>query len=55
MPLPLGKFVVSMTDPEMFIKTDIDQSIIAAPTIEMYHGIQSYYFNYNCGITKAKL
>src|SRR5690349_15782645 len=42
MPLTTSKFVITMMYPEVFIKTDIDQSLIATPPIRMNHGIRCY-------------
>lgn len=39
MPLTTGKLIVTMVNPEMFIKSDIDQSVITAPSIRMNHSI----------------
>jgi len=35
MPFATGKLVVTMMNPEVLIKTDIDQSVIAAPPVRM--------------------
>jgi len=35
MPLATGKLIVAMMNPEVLIKTNIDQSVIAAPSIRM--------------------
>ena len=42
MPLTTGKLVIPMVNPEVLIKADIDQSIIASPSIGMDHGIWRY-------------
>ena len=39
MPLTTGKFIVTMMHPEVFIKANVNQSVIAAPSIRMNHGI----------------
>jgi len=39
MPFATGKLVVTMMNPEVLIKTDIDQSVIAAPPIRMNDSI----------------
>ena len=38
-PFATGKLVVAMMNPEVFIKADIDQSVITAPSIRMNHSI----------------
>ena len=42
MPLTTGKLIVTMVNPEVLIKADIDQSVIAAPSIGMDYGIGRY-------------
>ena len=39
MPFTTGKFIVTMVNPEVLIKADIDQSVIAAPSIGMDNSI----------------
>ena len=42
MPLTTGKLIVTMVNPEVLIKADIDQSVIATPSIGMDYGIGRY-------------
>lgn len=42
MPFATGKLVVAMMNPEVLIKTDIDQSVIAAPPVRMNDVIWGY-------------
>lgn len=39
MPFATGKFITAMMNPEGFIMANIDQSVIAAPSIRMNHSI----------------
>ena len=39
MPFTTGKFIVTMVNPEVFIKDDIDQSVMATPSIGMDYKI----------------
>src|SRR6188768_4322549 len=42
MPLTIGKFILSMVNPEVFVKTNINQSVIASPAIGMNDRIRRY-------------
>ena len=42
MPLATGKLIVTMVNPEVLIKADIDQSVITTPSIGMDYGIRRY-------------
>lgn len=42
MPLTTGKLIITMMNPEVLIKADIDQSVIATPSIGMDYGIRSH-------------
>ena len=52
MPLATGELVVAMMNPEVLIKTNIDQSVIAAPSIRMNDSIWSHIptdYGLQCG------
>ena len=42
MPLTAGKLIITMVNPEVLIKADIDQSVIATPSIGMDYGIRRH-------------
>ena len=42
-PFTIGKLIVTMVNPGVLIKADIDQSVIATPSIEMDYGIGRYF------------
>ena len=42
MSLTTDKFIVSMMHPEVLVKTNIDQPVVAAPSIRMNHGSWRY-------------